>query len=258
MDEFLSAFRATITMDLILSASSRMAKSVPFQTLLSISGDATSAKDRLVSILAAAIDNKNRLWLLDCGRVSKDVVAGAPKLLAVDLQTGAVVKNFSFPADICLTTTVLKDLRITPQIGKDGTAIIGDSAPLGKSALIVVDLESGKCIRRLNGHASVTAEPDFVVFAEGEMVRLRVSDENKTDWTAGVAGLTLSADGSLLYYSPLAGLSLSSVDVALLCNPAVSEAAVEKTIKSLEREIGTSDGLETDSQNRLYLTDVEK
>jgi sugar lactone lactonase YvrE len=120
-----------------------------------------------------------------------------------------------------------------------------------------MDLESGKSFRRLHGHPTVTAEPDFVVFAEGEMVRMRVSEDNKTDWTAGVAGLALSPDGSQLYYSPLAGLALSSVSVDALCNPAVSEAAVEKTIKSLDREVGTSDGLECDSQNRLYLTDVE-
>jgi sugar lactone lactonase YvrE len=219
--------------------------------------DATNAKDRLVSVLGCQIDNKNRLWLLDSGRVGRDEVPGAAKLVALDLQTGAIVKNFTFPPDVALPTTVLKDLRIVSRIGKDGTAIIGDPAPLGKSGLIVIDLETGKSFRRLHGHPSVTAEPDFVVFAEGEMVRMRVSEDNKTDWTAGVAGLALSPDTTVLYYSPLAGLALSSISVDALCNPAVSEAAVEKTIKALDREVGTSDGLESDSQNRLYLTDVE-
>jgi sugar lactone lactonase YvrE len=219
--------------------------------------DNADSKNSLVSVLSAVVDNQNRLWVLDSGRVGRDVVPGAPKLLAIDLQNGSVVKNLSFPEGVFLPTTVLKDFRITPRIGKEGTAIICDSSPAGKSALIVVDLETGKSIRRLNGHPTVEAEPNFVIFAEGEMVRLRDSEDNQRDWTAGVTGLALSNDGSLVYYSPMAGLSLSSVSVAALCDGAISEEAVEKTVKVIFREIGTSDGLESDSQNRLYLTDVE-
>jgi sugar lactone lactonase YvrE len=220
-------------------------------------GDRTDAKNSFVSILSAVIDDKNRLWVLDSGRIGKELVPGAPKLLAIDLETGSVVKNLAFPADVFLPTTVLKDLRITPRIGRDGTAIICDSSATGKSALIVVDLESGKCMRRLNGHPTVESEANFVIFAEGEMVRLRDLEGKDRSWSAGVTGLALSSDGSLLYYSPMAGLSLSSVSVPALCDGAVGEAAVEKTVKVIAREIGTSDGLESDSQNRLYLTDVE-
>jgi hypothetical protein len=214
-------------------------------------------QNSLVSVLSALVDDKNRLWVLDSGRVGKDIVPGAPKLLAIDLQTGSVVKNLPFPDGVFLPTTVLKDFRITPRIGKEGTAIICDSSATGKSALIVVDLETGRCTRRLNGHPTVESEPNFVIFAEGEMVKLRDTGGAERGWSAGVTGLALSNDGSVLYYSPMAGLSLSSVAVAALCDPAVSEAAVEKTVKIIFREVGTSDGLESDSQNRLYLTDVE-
>lgn len=232
-------------------------KAVPFPNAEINEADFNNAKNHLISVISAVIDNKNRLWLLDSGRIGLKPVKDATKLIAVDLQSGEVVKNIPFPEEVLSSKSVLKDLRIDPLIGQDGTAIIGDSAPTGDSAILVTDLASGKTMRRLNKNPSVSAEPDFVIFADGEMVLLRTSEDNKVDWESGIAGLTISADGKFLYYSPMASLQIYSVSLEKLCDPHLTEADIEKTIAVIGREIGTSDGIESDSQNHIYLTDVE-
>ncbi len=232
-------------------------KAFPFPNAEINKADLSDAKNHLISVISAVIDSKNRLWLLDSGRIGMKSVKDAPKLIAVDLQTGAIIKNIPFSENVLSSKSVLKDLRIDLLIGQDGTAIIGDSAPTGDSGIVVTDLATGKSIRRLNKHPSVSAEPDFVIFADGEMVLLRASEDNKTDWESGIAGLAISADGKFLYYSPMASLQVYSVSLGKLCDTHATEADIEKTITVIAREIGTSDGIETDAQNHIYLTDVE-
>src|ERR1700712_2387114 len=48
-----------------------------------------------------------------------------------------------------------------------GTAYITDSSSQGPNAIIVVDLATGKSMRRLNQHSSVLGEDGFLMFAEG-------------------------------------------------------------------------------------------
>jgi len=232
-------------------------KIIPFPSTEINKADINDASNHLISVISATVDNKNRLWLLDSGRIFRDQIKDGCKLIGIDLHTGQIIKNIPFSNNVLLPTSVFKDIRIDPLIGEDGTAIIIDSAPTGTSAIIAVDLASGKGIRRLNNHPSVTAEPDFVIFADGEMLLLRESEDNKKDWTPGVSGLAISTNGDMLYYSALSSPDIYSVSLPKLCDSHISEAEVEKTVKSIGREVGTSDGMESDSQNRLYLSDVE-
>lgn len=213
--------------------------------------------NHFVSVMAARVDALNRLWVLDSGRVRKTLIAGGARLMAFDLASGKLIKSLSFPPDVVLPTTVLKDFRVDLQLGKEGMAMIADSSPEGKNAIIVVDIATGKSKRRLDGHYSVTAEPDYVVFSQGEMVRLRFNGDSRVDWTAGIAGLALSGDGKFLYYSPMAGQEIFSVPIARLCDFSVPGPVLENLVKSVGRKIGSSDGIESDTAGGLYITDVE-
>jgi sugar lactone lactonase YvrE len=230
---------------------------VPYPNEATNKLDTEDPKNHFISVMSAVVDNKKRLWLLDSGRLNRQLVKGGPKLVAVDLSSGQIVKNISFPDNVVLPKTILTDLEIDPVIGHDGTAIIADSAPEGESAFIVVDLATGKSMRRLNKHRSVMADFAYVIFAEGRMVRIRTSETDKRDWTPGLSGLALSPNGKELYYSPLASSELYQVSTDKLCDPTFRDADIEKTVKSLGQVMGTSDGLECDSQNRIYLTDVQ-
>jgi sugar lactone lactonase YvrE len=232
-------------------------KAVPFPDAELNRIDIADPQNHLLSVMAAAVDSRNWLWLLDGGRLNRNLVPHGAKLVAVDLSTGRIVKNIPFPDDVILPTTILKDLAIDPAIGKSGFALIADSSPNGPSAIIVVDIDNGKSIRRLDRHPSVTAEPEFVIFADGHMVRVRSTEGQSSDWSAGVTGICISADGKSLYYSPMASRQIYQVSLRKLCDGKCSDADVAKTVQPMFQEIGTSDGLECDSKNRVYYSDVE-
>jgi Major royal jelly protein len=99
--------------------------------------------------LGVSIDSKNRLWVIDPGMHGLK----QPRLIAIDLATNQVVKDFAFDAKIAPFGSFLQDAQISPD-GK--TIIIADVGFwMKRPALIVVDAETGVATRHLNRHASV-------------------------------------------------------------------------------------------------------
>jgi len=211
----------------------------------------------LVSATSMAIDSKNRLWILDNGRVGRTAVPGAAKILAIQIETGAVIKTIPLDKEVMTPDTMLCDLEIYLSRGTPETAIISASSLRGANGFIVTDLATGKSMRRLNQHASVSPESNYVVFAEGRMVRLGNKEDAKQDWTPGVFGLAINAKRDKLYYSSVASQQIFQVDLDKLCNPRVAETDVEKTVKRLGFKAAPSTGMECDNKDTLYLADIE-
>jgi sugar lactone lactonase YvrE len=232
-------------------------KPVPYPTVEQNQPDKANPGDHIFSVMSAVVDNKDRLWLADTGRLGQEAVAGATKLVGIDLATDKVIKTVMLPNNIVTAKSVLHDLRYDGSKGKDGAVYISDSSPTGTSAIIVVDLASGKCLRRLSGHKSVQAEPEFLPFISGRPMMRTMPDGKKVDYQVGVAGLAVRPDGKVLYYCPQASRQLYCVDANLLFDPAVSEAAVEKSVKNLGPKPAASDGLECDKEGDVFFTDFE-
>ena len=72
----------------------------------------------------------------------------------------------------------------------------------------------------------------------------------------GVDGITLTPDGSRLFYCPLSSSKLYSVSTDALANMDLSDDEVAQTIQQEDRDFA-SDDLESDSTGRIYLTDWE-
>ena len=229
----------------------------PYPDLPSNQFDQAANPQGFVSIMSTRVSGKGLLWVLDSGRLSRTLTPHAPKLVAINLTTNKVERVIPLGEDVVLKNTFLKDFCIDDSKGKSGVAVIADSSPQGDNAFVVVDLESGKAFRRLHKHPSVMSEPDFVVFAEGQMVRFRLSDTNKVDMLAGVSGLALSADKKTLFYSPMASHSFYSVDFDKLCNAELKDKDVAASVKSLGAKIGASDSMVINEQNEIFITDVE-
>lgn len=73
----------------------------------------------------------------------------------------------------------------------------------------------------------------------------------------GADGIAISADSKTLYYCPLIGRHLYSVSVDALADQSKSDAEVAATVKDLGEKGGAGDGLESDAQGRVYLSDYE-
>jgi len=220
-------------------------------------GDDPTSK--LVSVQSVVVDpTGNRLWILDTGSIGMGAVQpGGPKLLAVDLDRNRVTKKILFPPDVALSTSYLNDVRFDLQRGSAGMAFLTDSTSNGPNGIVLVDLASGKSWRRLNDHPSTKPDPEFLPVVEGEMLRIRLPGKPPARFGVGSDGIAISPDGKTLYYCPLTSRHLYSVSVDALADSSKTEAEVAATVKDLGEKGGASDGLESDAEGRVYLSDYE-
>jgi sugar lactone lactonase YvrE len=220
--------------------------------------DPTRPADTLVSVQSVVVDPRDRLWLVDTGSIERNpVLPGGPKLVGIDLQQNQIAKTIAFPPDVALPTTYLNDVRFDLRRGAAGMAFLTDSSAQGPNGIVVVDLDSGSSWRRLHDHPSTKAEPAFVPIVEGEPLMVRPLDAPPSYLSTGSDGIAISADGERLYYTPLASRHLYSVSVSALIDPAASDDAVAATVVDHGERAGASDGLESDAQGRVYVTDYE-
>lgn len=212
-----------------------------------------------VSVQSVVVDpTGKRLWLLDTGAINFGTVEkrGA-KLIGIDLATNKIVKMFVFPDDVALPTSYLNDVRFDLSRGLEGTAYITDSSGFGDNGIIVVDIATGKSMRRLHKHPSTVATPRFTPTVEGQPLKARVPGQPEAWMKMGSDGIAISGDGKTLYYCPLASRSWYSVDTDLLSDPKATDAAIAASVKEMPAREFPSDGLESDRQGRVYLTDYE-
>lgn len=216
------------------------------------------APDRLLAVQALTVDARNRLWILDTGKVGVNAIQpGSPKLLAVDLATNKVVRTVTFPAAIAGPTAFLNDVVVDLTRGKEGMAFLTDASAEGPNGLVVVDLASGRATRRLNDHASTKADPNLVLNVHGQPLIQKKGPGLGEPLKLGSDGLALSADGKWVYYSPLTSHHLFRVSADALADATRADGDVAKTVEDLGDKGFAADGMLGDVQGRIYITDLE-
>lgn len=231
---------------------------VPYPNAEINQGDTDDPAHSLLSVQSVVVGPNDQLWILDTGRIEhQPAPEKGPKLVSVDLRTDKILKTITFPRDVALPTTYLNDVRFAPHRGAAGMAFITDSSEKGPNAIIVVDLASGKSWRRLNNHLSTRAEPGFLPFVEGRPLKRRPAGGKPDFISVGADGLAMGSEGKRLYYCPLASRHLYSVSVAALIDPRLPDSQVAETVVDHGQK-GASDGLESDSAGRVYVTNYEQ
>jgi sugar lactone lactonase YvrE len=217
--------------------------------------DAADLAGHLQSVQSVVVDPADRLWILDTGSpLFAGSSYGGPKLVAVDLRTNRIVRTILFPAEVVPANSYPNDVRFDLRRGAKGMAFITDSG--GPNGIIVVDLATGRCWRRLAGHPSVLADPDFVPTIDGRPFMVRPAGDEPTPYAVGSDGIALSADGRHLYYCPLSSRRLHRVATDALADPHATDAEVAATVEDLGFK-PMADGLESDDKGRLYCGDLE-
>lgn len=225
-------------------------KTVPYPSAEINKADPNRAAQTLLAVQAVVVDpTGKRLWLVDTGNGFGDLREGGPKLVAVDLATNKVVKTITIPLSVAVPGTYLNDVRFDLKRGPAGTAFLTDSRTPG---IIIVDIASGKSWRRLQNHPSTSPDPAYMAVFEG-----RVLYRDGERFQVGSDGIAISPDAKWLYYSVLTGRHLFRVSVDALADPDKSDADVARTIEDLGEMGGAADGLESDAQGRVYITDFE-
>jgi sugar lactone lactonase YvrE len=204
------------------------------------------AAEHFVCVQSVVADGHGNLWVLDPASPGNEkVIAGAAKLVRIELATNKVAQVIKFGEDVALQGSYLNDVRFS----LDGhTAFITDSGARG--SIVIVDLESGKARSVLDGHPSTQADKTIEVSVDGKKLQ-RVDGR---PFMVAADGIALSRDGKTLYWQPLTGRTLYSAETASLMSGDPEEAG-KKVAK-----VGTSnvaDGLLMSRDDKLYLTSPE-
>ncbi len=211
--------------------------SVPFP-------DGASQPRLFDTVLGIAIDRRNRLWTIDHGNHG---LRGA-RLLAFDLDSGELIHDERFDESIAPLGSFLQDI----QISADGrTVVISDASFWRKQpAIIVYDIGTTTARRLLEGHPSVSAE-NYVIRNSG---RTMTFVGGILALRGGVDGITLS--DKWLYYGALSGSTLYRVSLDDLRNSAIPASQLAASVERYASK-PLSDGLSTDTDGTVYVTDIE-
>jgi sugar lactone lactonase YvrE len=210
----------------------------------------------LQSVLGYEIDETNRMWLLDQGKIAyAPSPDGSQKLVIWDLNTNKLVESIAIPNEIApYRTSFLNDLVVD---NKNGLVYITDSGngwpdhPLG-GAIIVYNMKTKTFRRVLDRHYSTQDFPEFVFSIVGKPV---FKDK---PLKIGADGIALSADRATLYYCPVTGRNLYAVDTALLRNFNTPSEELSRAVRAIGSKGTNTDGMHADNKGNVYYTMLEK
>lgn len=204
-----------------------------------------AAQDELFdSVLGIAIDRFNRLWTIDHGNHG----LRAARIIAIDLDTGEIIRNQTFDMSLAPIGSFLQDL----QVSADGeTVVIADTSVWRKKpALIVYDVETGQARRVLESERSVAAEPYVIRTKDREMKFLG----GIVAMRGGVDGIALGPEW--LYFGSLTGSALNRIKLDDLRDFSLPGEQLRNRVERFSDK-PLSDGLSTDIEGNVYITDVE-
>jgi sugar lactone lactonase YvrE len=196
--------------------------------------------------LGIAIDRQGRLWTIDHGSHG----TGQGRLLAFDLGTGSVVHDHVFDSSVAQLGSFLQDLQVD-STGKH--VFIADvSFWRNNPGLIVYDVERGKARRVLDSDRSVSPQ-DWLI--------RNPSKDMKFFWglvvlKPGVDGIAIDRQDQWVYYGAMAHDTMYRIKVADLLDGSLSDGALSARAQAVGRK-PLNDGLSTDNQGNLLITDVE-
>ncbi len=197
------------------------------------------------TVLSIRADRKNRLWVLDHGRYG----FGTARLLAFDLETGALVHRHDFPNKIALRGSMLNDFQVSP----DGKHVyIADASLFALlPAVVVYDVSAQRAHRVLDGHESVLAE-DYAPVVQGT----RMEFFGLFTIRPGVDSIALDDAGEWLYFAAVTANHIYRVRTADLHDPRMPWRELASRVERFAEKT-MSDGIAIDADGTLYLSDIE-
>ena len=211
-------------------------KPVPFPS--------AEAQQSFDTVFSVRIDKQNRFWTLDPGfhGIRK------PRLLAFDLDSRQLVHQWDMPNDAAGIGSYVQDFQVS---GDGRFVFLADVSAMGQHpALISYDIRKKDGRRVLEGDASVTAAP-FTISAYGHEMSLL---GGLYKMHPSVDSIALDHRDVWVYFGPMSHETMFRVpaeDLRVASRPNIA-AHVEKFGPKPQ-----SDGLTMDSENSVYIADVE-
>ncbi|MEW1585008.1 L-dopachrome tautomerase-related protein [Micromonospora vinacea] len=183
-----------------------------------------------------------RLWIVDSGspRIGGAQVPGGARPIAVNPDGDHVERVYHLDEGVHPDSYV-DDVRFNERV-----AYLSDA---GAAGLIVLDLDSGRPRRVLDGHPSTAGGP---VVADGRVLR----DPDGAEVRLHVDQLEVSPDGRWLYYQPASG-GMSRIATRWLDDPSVSADELARRVEPW-CDTPSTGGTAIDATGTIYLSDLER
>ncbi|MGK7912283.1 MAG: SMP-30/gluconolactonase/LRE family protein [Synechococcus sp.] len=195
----------------------------------------------LSNVLGIRADRQGILWMLDSGGEGQ-----SGRLVGWNTQTETLHQVIYLAAPVVGDGAFLNDLAIDRE---HETIYITDTATPETSALIVVDLVTGRARRVLAG-SEFTRPEDLDMVIDGETVLL-----NGEAARIGANPIAVDPTNTWLYFAPMSGLSMYRVRTADLRNESLApEELAERVERYGDKPI--SDGSTVDGEGNVYITSI--
>ncbi len=200
------------------------------------------------SIMGMAISPKGVVWMVDSGRK----LGTKPKLIAWDTRKDELVRVLPILETSLSPTSFLKNIVLDPD---ERHIYISDPADGLNAAIIVVDLTTGISRRLLEGHQSVTPNPEISIQISGQRVEARRPDGRLASPLTGVSPIAIDRKGEWLYYGPRNGASLFKIKTELLKRTDVRRSSLESQVVGVSPK-PVCDSMVIDAKGRIYFGDI--
>jgi len=218
---------------------------VPFpnKELADVDSKAAMKLDSVLGIRSA----NGIVWMLDNGMRS----GVTPKLVGWDIKADKLHQVIILPTPIAPKDAFVNDFAVDT---RHNHIFISDPAGGANAGLIVVNLNTGKARRVLEGHSSVTPENvDLII----DKVPIQVKDKsgklNRPH--IGVNPITEDLDNEWVYFGPMHGLSLYRIKADDLVNESLDPKTLASRVERYSDK-PISDGITIDKDNNIYLGEL--
>jgi sugar lactone lactonase YvrE len=207
-----------------------------------------SPDDHFLNVQALYADENDCLWVLDSapggGGVPK---GGSPgkgrfKLLRIDLRDNKVKRIYRFE-DLPRDRSALNDVNIDNQ---RQLAYLSDP---GLSAIVVLDLKTGKSRVLLQKDASTVAVPGVKLHIDG----VDVQDANGRPFVSNVNGIALTKNNQYFYFRAINQTRLYRIAARFLADTLLKPSELSARVE-LVAETGICHGMAADAKGNIYLS----
>jgi sugar lactone lactonase YvrE len=191
-----------------------------------------------VSVQAMEIDRRNRMWIIDSGRMNifskEPAVNGSARLLIYDMVANTMVRTYTFPELVASrNSNFLNDIVL------DSSRMYAYISDAGSGALVVYEYRTHTS-RRIVTFGMPSETPQISLFGLNYNINI------------GMNGLALSADSNTLYYCPLSGTHLHSLPTSDLRDFRVLAEVIHSHVVDHGVRQSYSDGLAFSASGMLY------
>ncbi|MEM9305293.1 MAG: L-dopachrome tautomerase-related protein, partial [Pseudomonadota bacterium] len=196
----------------------------------------------LYGVLGLNADRNGVLWLLDSGGADR-----AGRLVGWDTRAEKLHRIIYLGKPIIGDAPFLNDLAID----LDNQAIyVSDTASPETAALIVVDLDTGRARRVLEG-SPFTVPEDVEMIIDGKSVTLGGAPAR-----IGVNPITVDAENEWVYFAPMSCISMYRVRTRDLLDESLDESSLRERVERYGDK-PLSDGSTVDSAGNVYITAID-